>query len=355
MKPLIKHEIKRIVPGTIILAIVSVLTMGFMLNAQIDYWIRRYIRGGGVTDFMNILTSSYMAMILFSAVGIIWLVYSQFHEDKVEGTGDFIASLPYTQKENYINKVIAGGLGIICAFLVSTVICYISYLGYGYYQEHVYVYNLYGEQIRAGSGFLNIIGLMLNGYIGIFIWYMFLVIVQYSVYNTWGSIVISCLMVLAFPYLSFGIDQYIYRISRTYDSIGSKVMEFIVVLGRCIVPTQDKYVSSGYDRVWIYTGLSSDYLIQLLLLIVICAICILIGKLLAEIYGLRNRKTFMVNKGTEWVFKIGVALCSAFIPFYFFEIFMYGLMSIVVESIFMLVFGCIGYFISNKIAMKGSN
>ncbi len=356
MKPLMKHEFKRILLPALSLLAISCILYGFILKCHMDFYAVSYVEGEVRNQmFIEIFLDIYPILLIFSVAIIMWLVYSQFHEDKVDGTGDFIATLPYTQKEKFINKVWVGTIAIFISALVGIILVYTVFNRYFYYTESICVNSIFGEEIMARSGFVNTLVVMVNGYLGILIWYLFLVVFQYSIYNTIGGIIIGVLSVLSIPYILSGIIIYLEPVGNLGRNITDPIMGFIAQLVFCLVPVEnmDIYYSNGTYGLGVI-GLPSDYYIKLLILISIVVILFTVGKYLAKKYGLTSRKSLMINKVVEYILKIGVTICSALVPVIFLEVFLesldYGMFLI---TLLMILTGTIGYIISHKITVKG--
>ena len=356
MKPLMKHEFKRILLPTLSLIAISCIVCGVMLNLNMSFTAEAYVIGvERYKMFIGVFLDVYPILLIFSAGIIMWLVYSQFHEDKVDGTGDFIATLPYTQKEKFVNKVWVGTIAIFISALIGIILAYTVYNTYFYYTESMCVNSIFGEEIMAKSGFVNTLLVMVNGYLGILIWYLFLVVFQYSVYSTIGGIVIGTLSVISIPYILNGITMYLEPVANLGRNITDPVMALLYKLVFCLMPVQymDICYSNGECGLYVIT-LANDYHIKLLVLISIIVILFTMSKCLAKKYGLTSRKTLMINKVVEYIFKIGVTVCSALIPVVFLEIFLgssdYGMFVI---TLFIILTGAIGYIISHKITVKG--
>ncbi len=355
MKPLIKHEFRRIfVPG-IILSLISFIVYGITLGSGINSVAERYVIGDSIPVFIDIFIEVYPIALVSSLAIIIWLVYCQFQEDKVEGTGDFIATLPYTQQENFINKVLVGTITIVTSLVIGLISTYVLFNSYEYYSEYIYSWEKFGDEIRSVSGFINIAAIMINGYLGLLICYLFLVVAQYSIYNTIGATVIAILSVVSIPYILVGIYGYIYEITNIRMNIYEPILQILYAIVRSAIPIQGKYIKyQDGGSYYLMDGLDNNYPMNLLVLICITIILFTIGKILAQKYGLRNRKTFMINKVVEYIFKIGVTICSALIPFVFSHVFLgTSSDSIFIVTLFMILSGIIGCIISHKITAKG--
>ena len=355
MKPLIKHEFRRILVPGIILSIISFIVYGITLGANINSAAEAYVMGRYVSLFMDIFLETYPIALICSGAIIIWLVYCQFQEDKVEGTGDFIATLPYTQQENFINKVLVGSITIITSLVIGLIITYVLFNSYEYYAEYTYSREAFGDDIRNASGFINIVGIMINGYLGLLICYLFLVVAQYSIYNTIGATVIAVLSVASIPYMLIGLYGYVEETINLGTEIFEPIVEVLEVILMCAVPIQSKYIEyQDGGKFYVANALGYNYPIDLFVLICIAIILFIVGKMLAQKYGLRNRKTFMINKVVEYIFKIGVTVCSALIPFVFANVFL-GVSSdeMFIVTLFMILTGVVGCIISHKITAKG--
>ncbi len=357
MKPLMKHEFKRILLPGLILVLINSIGNGLMLNWEIASYAEDYIKGtvAGGRTFINMVLEIYVYIMIANVGIIMWLVYSQFHEDKVEGTGDFIATLPYTQKEKFIKKILIGTIPIFISFVLSIIIQYTLFDTYFYYTEYQCSNSIFEKYLMAQSGYANTLGVMVNIYLGLVIWYLFLVVFQYSIYNTVGSIVIGGLSILSIPYIFAGTIIYLgLAINFEIDSV-EPIINVLNIIVICIAPIQYKMIcyKDGVHGESLY-ALSSHYYLELLMLICIVAILFIVGKGLAQKYGLRSRKTFMVNKVVEYIFKIVVTLASTLTPVIFLQSVLGGSTGgLVIMTLFMILAGVIGYIISHKITLKG--
>ena len=357
MKPLMKHEFKRILVPALILLAINCIAHGFVLNWNIASYADKYVKGivlGG-RPFVEYVLDTYVFVLIANAATIMWLVYSQFHEDKAEGTGDFIATLPYTQKDKFIKKVLIGVIAIFISFVISIIIQYTLFDTYSYYIENEFSMSIFEKDLIAQAGYSNTLGVMVNSYLGLVIWYLFLVVVQYSVYNTVGSIAIAGLGILSIPYIFLGIIRYLgLAINSNIDSFEPIINVFGSIV-MCIVPIQYKSIcyKNGVQGEGI-SALSSNYYISLLILICIAVILFIVGKGLAQKYGLRTRKNFMINKVVEYIFKIIVTLALGITPVLVLEVFLeIETFGVVIVTLLMILAGSIGYIISNKITMRG--
>ena len=356
MKPLVKHEFKRILLPALMLLAINCIVHGFVLNWNISSHARDYIIGReSGRSFIEYVMDTYSLVLIPNAAVIMWLVYSQFHEDKVEGTGDFIATLPYTQKDKFIKKVLIGMIAIFISFVISIIIQYTLFDTYFYYTVYESNKSIFKEELMALSGYANTLGTMVNGYLGLVIWYLFLVVFQYSIYNTVASIVMAISSILSIPYILAGISTYLeFAINFKRESIQPIIDVFTNII-MCVAPIQVKiirYKDGTYGKD--INALNNNYYISLLVFICIAIILFIIGKELAQKYGLRSRKNFMVNRVVEYIFKILATISAAMVPVVFFSMSLRISRSrIIILTLLMIVAGLIGYIISNKITMKG--
>ncbi len=357
MKPLIKHEIRRIW-GLILLMLVSGVGVSMILGVQEIEAYRWYVRRTSYISrqFLDMLENAYGVYLTIAIVVIVVLVYFQFNEDKVSGTGDFVGTLPYTQKCYYSAKILVGISTILVGwstFLVGTYLIYrraMEWLRPLQNKSTEYLYVL--EQEQFSTIFKSFISLLLI----LIIVYLACIVVQYSVYNTLGGLFITAAGVVSVPYILLVLNEYIERMSNytLYLSVGNNVVEAIM---QCIFPYQEYYLRDAKDlqmNVSRYRGLVDNWMIQLILLVAIVGLLLTLGGWLSQTYGLRERKSFIVNKPIEWVFIIGVTVCSVFIPFFMYLVGIGSGWSII-GDLSMVITGCIGFFIASKIVRKERN
>ena len=358
MKPLMKHEIKRIW-GVILLILATSIGVGLRLNLEETTRFTRYIRGtvSQETQFVSILSEHYGTYLMLSLACLVVLVYFQFSEDKSSGTGDFIASLPYTQKQGYKTKLMVGIGSITLGWSVYVAGVYLIYRRAAEWIKPLQPSSAAYSYLKQEESFMRIMCSLVSLLAVMVVFYLILVVVQYALYNTLGGIGISLCGFLAIPYILLVGQEYIERWMgyEVFINQGEKILE---VIGRMAFPYISKDLilvdQKGIDYEYMYyTGLHSQWVLQLITLIGVGIALVCLGKWLSEAYGLRGRKTFMVNTAIESIFIGAVTVCSALLPYGFYLIGVVGSWSLIGDSI-MFVTGGIGCFIACKIIKKES-
>ncbi len=349
MKPLLKHELRR-VWGCILLMLVGVIYISTTFNMEIERRINRYIEGVDFPYFMGFLEKSYAGYLFVAIATVVILVYAQFKEDKIEGTGDFIATLPYTQKEHYYNKICVGVGTIVSTWGVYLMFVYLAYRRAQYYLAQTYEIHLVGTYIREADKFINIVKVSLAMLICIIIMYLFLVVIQYCVQNVLGGVVIGICIIGAVIYIPLGITGYM-----EMSHVGTHThfySDYIDVLGRLVVPLESQIVTNyAWEYSQRYITVTQNYWLQIGILLAGCTALLSLGEYLSSKYGLRQRKHFMINKVVTYIFIGGVTVCSGLIPVYISGIF--GSRWSYAGNIAIIIVAIIGYVVSLKIARIG--
>lgn len=361
MKPILKHELKNGVIVAIILSIINIFIWISQLNSLIDINGNSYIYGND-DDLMSFISIIDPTIILVGIIAMSILVTMQFKSDKESGTRDFLAVLPYTNKQRFCNKVLVGAMTICITFIISVISIYVLQGQYKYYQDIIYTTSSYEEELRQITSFCSLSLILLYIYIQIFIYYLFLTVLQYMIKGSKAPIVIGNLVFVSIPYIFFSILYYL----RDMFNITSFSNENLIIFGSVILDVNTS-ISRRYlmindsTRVYVGDGISENYISKIIMLVLVGTIIFVLGKICSEKYGLIERKSFFVNRCIELIFKIGVTVCSGLLPFsigfmlqrltrnYFWNPEQYS----VLITICMIVAGCIGFFISNKIAKGG--
>ena len=375
MKPIVKYELKKGVSVAIILSIISIFIWFISFEQQMMWTTDNYIdiklgNGGQInSSFMDIVMSAKLFVV---ALGMNILVSMQFKNEKDTGTGDFIAALPYTQKQRFYNKMLTGIMVVFVTFIVSMITGYVLYGKYGYYQEVLYKTSLFDNEIRSITSFASVALVILNVHIVIFLYYLLLVIVQYSVKSSKVGLIIgtlipaSAICILQGMYMYF--DMWLGRGNISYYSLSvqqdiSNLMRsqnFITDLMIIAKPVEDRYVKLLDNQyTYIRCGISKNYIYGLIVLILAVVVLFSIANILASKYGLRWYKRFFVNKPVEVIFQIVTTICSTFIPFYCAIIIKNGTENydlqnhLIITTVAMIIAAFIGYLISHKIVEGG--
>ncbi len=363
MKPIVKYELKKGVSIAIILSIMNV----FVLINQYKSLIS--LNAGGYVSLWEDEINSVIylinpRLILVGIIAMSILVSMQFKEDKDSGTENFLAGLPYTNKQRFYNKIMVGAMTVGIVYIVSVITMYVLKGEYAFYQNILYRNSSYEEELRQITSFGSLSLILLYIHIGLFVYYLFLTMLQYMIKGSKAAVVIGTLSFISIPYILFGVVMYFecmlniefrhaYGLAFTYRQVRDTC---ILVSERCLRVAENIYMYIG-------DGIVENYISRFIILILVAIIIFIIAKMFVEKYGFINHKTLFVNRCTEIIFRIGVTVCGALMPLYISVIILGRIMpeylnqnqNCIIVTICMIITGAISYFISSKIAKGGKN
>ncbi len=353
MKVLIKHELKRLW-GVALVMLLAVGGIVFQMCMREQDIFKSYLRGyGQEKQFLDILACVWSGYSLLIGLVIIGMIYFQFHEDKTSGTGDFMAALPYTQKQYYQAKTLVGSGVIVGNMIFLGISVTILYVRTCRWLPEEQLESLYSHIFIEADKFSGVALLLLYSTLVLLSFYLFGVFVQYVIYPTLPALAIGVAALAAVPYSILGIAQYVdhYFVGTTFlDNVSTYILEPI---GDSIYPFLEP-LTRVYGTIYGKEENLHYYIIQpsigwqILAMGGFVLALYTIGTYMSTQVGLKNRKAFMATDGFERFFSFGVTLCSALIPCYAYAIGIIGEWGII-GNVSMVVVGAIGYVISRKI------
>ncbi len=363
LKALIKIELKPVLFMSIYFLIVNLcgLVVGKVsINKNYLDYLQRGINTYVKEPYSNCIYPILIGVGIFTLGGIVLLVYIQFIKDKGVEVGRFLKALPYTNCQRGFVKIGMGILGYTLPFLI--LIGEMMLLRQEILEQLQELYNVLGNgQVTARivelSELLKVCFMFYMTFTAI---YLFLMLLQYSINDNLGSIVIGLLTLMAPPFIWISSSE-IYGFFRRINWGMKSIFQILFIPSYPILLEGDKINLVMKEQGVVYFMTYAEighYGFKIMLLIFFIAACILLIRLTMNQARMEDSDKLFNNVATKWIFIIGVTLCSGLLIADIGLLFVLPL--IMVEENFivtqLLVVGgaVIGFIIAYKIGNIGS-
>lgn len=361
-KSILKHEIRSMKW----MSLLSILTSLFLIiKFNLDLggsYARMFSNGMEINHALiksNLRYTSEIALMLFILLTLVQ-IFMQFRSEKDQEIVRFLKSLPVKKEEFFKIKLITGIVNLTLAFAVLAIGIIIVRNNNMFWIKDIYNTSIISAPFIVADSvgsILKDIGLV---YLVILSFYTFLFMIQYTFSNVVGGIVTGSLVYLApvfivnavvftFGQLTSGAhfrNMWIYGM----DKLTSWLLPLIYAM-------EYSYNSSIVDSNGMYLGqiiMIENLKIKYVITIVLILINMLIAYKLNKSSKVENENMVIPFKISGNIFKIGVTICSGLLV----SMILGGLMGLQMNSIMQILFivlgGSIGYFISNKITRVGT-
>ena len=230
LKPLIKIELKTALLMSIFFWGVSIFTV-VSLNNYIQPFIYNNLMWGmdgfnessrqgaqffQIYEWGNIFNHWIDLSKYIMAIGIMLLIYLSYRYDKNHEVGRFIKALPYTTEQKYWVKIVLGIMSFTIPYMVQGMVIVIIRKSFIIQMKDFYeVTNL--SNIFADLYELKQLLLILTlNYLGLIVWYLFVVMFQYIIMSNFGSIIGASIIAIAPIVIRENIHRFFSYTGRLY-------------------------------------------------------------------------------------------------------------------------------------------
>lgn len=285
----------------------------------------------------------------FFGIGILILIYMQFKDNKSLEIGRFLKSLPISNREYYMTKLISGIMSYTIPFILMIVgILIVRESNINWIQDYHNISKTPEMYMKQGS-VINILSIFIMCYFIITATYTFLFMVQYLVTNIVGGIVIGILAWLAPTSIVFSLHGiYAGVLQINYNGISEYIQPWVYHLypNRKYIDIILNNANYGVDIL-----VFDSIIIKTIICLIIYVICTALAYIISENARVEDMDNLIPLKSARSIFVIGVTICSALVIPYIFGFVFGGLntLNFIVIHIMMVISGIIGFVTSRKI------
>ena len=277
-----------------------------------DSYIRTAGQGGPVLDpvFLSHFNSGFRTLILMLIPIIIVMSMMLFQNDRREGVGMFISSLPFTKKEQFKVKWFVGVLAFTIPFLIGTALTISMHqVNIGWIQKW---YSSFGyEGLAAYDRVGLVIGILVQSYLFIVAFFSVLMLMQSLIGNTIAASIMGAIIV-AVPW--FILEAGGSTLSRILDTSRWRITNNRAAnLYYFITPPRDHFtmIEFGQSQLHINPVISTEnYMMTLIVLIIMSLIASFAAIMFYEKNETSRNGYLLIFPWMRPILVLGVALCS---------------------------------------------
>ena len=322
-KALVKHETRNMKWMLLYFLLISVSGILFF-NSGLGRQYMEVLNGGLATDqsvMMSTVNGALNNMMMPIGFGILLMVYLQFKDSKSIEVGKFLKSLPISNKEFYITKLIGG----LISLTIPTVLLILGILlirnNNMVWISDIHSISLFPELVIKADSIINVTSVVIMSYLVAVSTYVFLFMMQYIVMNIVGGLVIGTLAWLSPMFIINSIFA-LYGIFFSENYVFSEsIIKWQEILLNYVqpwsYPTYLAYFNSPSVREYnpILDSISFMYYeglaLKITITLIIALASIVLGYILSKNSKAEDSEMLISLKWARIVFIIGVTICSA--------------------------------------------
>lgn len=365
-KALVKHEtrnMKWMMLYFLLIAIGGILYLNIELNSEyIDALTRGLAQDRSVV--LDSVRRILDMVIMPIGLGILLMIFLQFKDSKSVEVGNFLKSLPISNREYYVTKLMGGLISLTVPMMVLIAGVLLVRSNNMYWISDIHSISLFTEWVVKGDSVINIISIFTMAYTVAIATYTFLFAIQYIVMNITAGLVLGSLVWLSPMFIIGSVavlyGQFIEKIYPIMEKRYSLSRLFESYIQPWMYPMQVRQFSPpAYSdsnipidvldsmHFMYYEGVPLKIVITLSIAIASIAV----GYLLSSKSKVEDSDAFISFKWARNVFVIGVTVCSALLIGDITQIFLmrFNPIGFIPLQVIMIVGGVIGFIVSRKI------
>ena len=369
-KALVKHETRNM--KWMLLYFLTIVIGGVLsFNSDLKGEYINFLTTGLSPD-RSIILHSLRGLLSFIIVpigfGILLMIYLQFKDSKSVEVGNFLKSLPVSNKEYYLTKFMGGfiSLTIPLAILIVGVLAIRS--SNMSWISDIQNISVFPDLVEKSNSIINTVSILTMSYLVAISTYAFLFMVQYIVMNIIAGLVIGSLIWASPTFIIMSLGMiYNQAIRSLFSPSGDTLFKIEETVFNYIqpwtypvnVPNIEIQYSTGIDTMFDYgqiiyfKGLGAKILITLS----IALLSIALGYILSKKSRVEDSDTLISFKWARRLFVIGVTVCSSLLLADISTVFLgfHDSIGFIMLHIIMIIGAIIGFIVSRRMTKIKSN
>ena len=314
LKPLIQIELRKSIPMSFYFIVVGIISLVSMIQST-KYIFQSELTQGisslawymyGRVDWGNLFRENIARYVIAMIVGLVFMIYLSYRNDKNHEVCRFLKSLPYTMKERYLVKIGTGMATFTIAYVLYSVGMVIFRNSFVSQAKEIYEVTIFSEIFDQIFSMNQLIQILFVVYTALIACYLFGVMFEYLVSHNFASVLIAVLVGLSPAFILLNLSLYVEGDNPILNKIAWICSKILLGEGGW------KYVhiDGAMDHSLVHYEYVDYVGMKIGVYLIIAGICFITTLNFCKKSYLENMDVFIPGKIFRKVFIMGVTVCA---------------------------------------------